>query len=130
MDFTRNTIFLENSFYLGLGDLFVVLFFGLVAVGGTYYLHTLSFGWAPVVAGLQVGFLATVLIAINNLRDVDQDAKVNKKTLAVRCGKKFARAQQFKQHVRLHHVYDCKICPADDMSAMFVRRKDNLCHMR
>lgn len=77
--------------YLGLGDLFVVIFFGLVAVGGVYYLHTLNYAWDAVVAGLQVGFLATVLIAINNLRDVHQDTKVNKKTMAVRFGPKLVR---------------------------------------
>lgn len=79
--------------YLGLGDLFVILFFGLFAVGGVYYLHTLSWDWSMVVAGLQVGFLSTVLIAINNLRDIYQDKKVNKKTLPVRFGKGFARAE-------------------------------------
>ncbi len=77
--------------YKGLGDLFVIIFFGVVAVGGVYYLHTLEFHWSAVVAGLQVGFLATVLIAINNLRDRNEDVKVNKKTLAVRFGVQFAR---------------------------------------
>lgn len=77
--------------YVGLGDLFVILFFGLVAVGGVYYLQTGEFGWAAVVAGLQVGFLATVLIAINNLRDLDNDRLVGKRTLAVRLGPKRGR---------------------------------------
>lgn len=79
--------------YKGLGDLFVILFFGLVAVGGTYYLHTSTFSMSALVAGLQVGLLSTVLIAINNLRDAPQDALVNKKTLAVRFGVAFARAE-------------------------------------
>ena len=70
--------------YKGLGDIFVILFFGVIAVGGVYYLHTLKFDGAAIVAGLQVGFLATVLLAINNLRDVEEDRKANKKTLAVR----------------------------------------------
>ncbi len=77
--------------YLGLGDLFVILFFGLIAVGGIYFLHTLSWSFDMIVAGLQVGCLATVLIAINNLRDVDQDLKAQKKTLAVRLGKRAVR---------------------------------------
>ena len=77
--------------YLGLGDLFVILFFGLFAVGGTAYLHTLKFDLDFLIAGLQVGFLSTVLIAINNLRDSETDRKVNKKTLAVRFGDNFVK---------------------------------------
>ena len=79
--------------YRGLGDLFVVLFFGLIAVGGVYYLHTDQYGWRAIVAGLQVGFLATVLIAINNLRDIEQDKKVNKLTLAVRLGQRYSKIE-------------------------------------
>lgn len=79
--------------YRGLGDLFVLIFFGLVAVCGTYYLHTGFVSTSAVVAGLQVGFHATVLIAINNLRDSPLDAKVNKRTLAVRLGPKAARVE-------------------------------------
>lgn len=77
--------------YKGLGDLFVILFFGVIAVGGTYYLHTHDWSMNALIAGIQVGFLSTVLIAINNLRDAPQDALVNKKTLAVRFGVGFAR---------------------------------------
>ena len=72
--------------YLGLGDLFVILFFGLFAVAGTSYLHSLELTTPMIVAGLQIGFLSTVLIAINNLRDSETDVLVNKKTLAVRLG--------------------------------------------
>lgn len=77
--------------YKGLGELFVILFFGLVAVAGTFYLHAEYVDPLAILAGLQVGFLATVLIAINNLRDAPQDATVHKKTLAVRFGVGFAR---------------------------------------
>lgn len=77
--------------YHGLGELFVILFFGLVAVGGLTYSLVGVFGLNEIVAGLQVGLLCTVLIAINNLRDIIGDKKVNKKTLAVRFGLKFAR---------------------------------------
>lgn len=75
--------------YLGLGDLFVVIFFGLVAVLGMEFLYVKSISPAGVVAGLQVGMLATVLIAINNLRDREGDLRANKKTLAVRFGRTF-----------------------------------------
>lgn len=79
--------------YRGLGDLFVILFFGLVAVQGIFYLHTLSVDWGSFVLGLQIGMLSTVLIAINNLRDIEGDAKVNKRTLAVRLGEKMAKKE-------------------------------------
>jgi 1,4-dihydroxy-2-naphthoate octaprenyltransferase len=77
--------------YVGLGDLFVILFFGLVAVGGVYFLQTGVYSASAFVAGMQVGLLATVLIAINNLRDLDQDREVNKRTLAVRLGPRLGR---------------------------------------
>lgn len=77
--------------YVGLGDLFVILFFGLVAVGGIGFLHLKIWNLDLVVLGLQVGLWATVLIAINNLRDIDNDQKSNKKTLAVRMGVRATR---------------------------------------
>jgi 1,4-dihydroxy-2-naphthoate octaprenyltransferase len=77
--------------YLGLGDVFVILFFGLIAVSGTHYLHTGQWSELALIAGLQVGFHATTLIAINNLRDAPQDEAVGKRTLAVRFGPRFAR---------------------------------------
>lgn len=79
--------------YLGLGDLFVVLFFGLFAVAGTSYLHSLYLHPAMLVAGVQIGFLSTILIAINNLRDSQTDSLVGKKTLAVRFGDSFVKAE-------------------------------------
>lgn len=79
--------------YLGLGDVFVILFFGLIAVTGLFYLHTGMWGPDALVLGLQIGLHATVLIAINNLRDAVGDREVNKKTLPVRFGTKFAKAE-------------------------------------
>lgn len=73
--------------YHGLGDLFVILFFGLIAVCGFHYLLTGQVNLNAIVLGLQIGFLNAILIAINNLRDIDGDRQVNKKTLAVRLGK-------------------------------------------
>lgn len=72
--------------YKGLGDLFVILFFGLIAVGGLYFLMTGEYNRSAFILGLQMGFLSAVLIAINNLRDIDTDKEVGKKTLAVRLG--------------------------------------------
>ena len=79
--------------YVGLGDVFVIVFFGLVAVAGTFWLHAKTVDSAALVAGLQVGLLATVLIAINNLRDSPHDGQAGKRTLAVRFGSRFARAE-------------------------------------
>lgn len=75
--------------YKGLGDLFVILFFGLLAVAGSHYILTLVFSYEALLLGLQIGFLATVLIAVNNLRDSQTDALVGKRTLAVRFGDRF-----------------------------------------
>ncbi|MGZ3773799.1 MAG: 1,4-dihydroxy-2-naphthoate octaprenyltransferase [Pseudobdellovibrionaceae bacterium] len=77
--------------YLGLGDLFVILFFGLLAVMGVVFLNTGKWLEEAFVLGLQIGLHATVLIAINNLRDRNGDVLVNKKTLAVRFGIQFSR---------------------------------------
>lgn len=77
--------------YEGLGDLFVILFFGVVAVCGLYFLLTGQWCLDALVLGLQVGFHCAVLIAINNLRDVRGDARAGKKTLPVRFGVTFAR---------------------------------------
>ena len=72
--------------YHGLGDVFVFVFFGLVAVGGTYYVQALE--WPPdaLLAGAALGSLSTALLVVNNLRDIDTDARAGKRTLAVRIG--------------------------------------------
>lgn len=79
--------------YLGLGEPFVLVFFGLLAVLGTFFLQTGVLNWQATLAGAQIGLLATVLIAINNLRDAPGDRKARKMTLAVRFGKRFGRAE-------------------------------------
>ena len=79
--------------YMGLGDFFVLVFFGPVAVAGTYYVQTLTVNWIVVTAGLAPGFLSVALLAINNLRDIDEDRIARKRTLAVRFGRGFARSQ-------------------------------------
>ena len=79
--------------YHGLGEVFVLLFFGFVAVGGTFYAHSLQLTRSALLAGFAAGSLATVLLVINNLRDVAGDRKSNKRTLAVRFGAGFARVE-------------------------------------
>lgn len=79
--------------YLGLGDLFVLVFFGPVAVAGSYYVQALSLSPLPIIAGLAPGLISCAILTANNLRDADGDVKTGKKTLAVRFGKAFARSE-------------------------------------
>ena len=72
--------------YLGLGDVAVFLFFGFGAVVGTYYVQALSVSWLALAAAIPVGALATAILAVNNLRDIETDALAGKRTLAVRIG--------------------------------------------
>lgn len=79
--------------YLGLGEVFVIAFFGVVAVAGTFYLNTLNLTAGAVLAGLQIGLHASVLLAVNNLRDLPGDRAAGKRTLAARFGLRFARIE-------------------------------------
>ena len=79
--------------YHGLGDLFVLVFFGLVAVGGSYYVHTGTVTDVALLAGMAVGVLATAILVVNNLRDRHTDAEARKRTLVVRFGERFGRGQ-------------------------------------
>lgn len=79
--------------YMGLGDIFVLVFFGPVATAGAYYIQTGDFSSIVLVAGLAPGFLSTALLTVNNLRDMEADARSNKRTLAVRFGKTFAKIE-------------------------------------
>lgn len=76
--------------YMGLGEVFVLIFFGPVAVAGTYYVQALEINLAVLISGLAPGFLSVAILAVNNLRDRETDRRVNKNTLAVRFGKEFA----------------------------------------
>lgn len=78
--------------YRGMGELFVILFFGLVAVTGTVFIQTGLWPREAALLGLQVGLLSAVLISINNFRDRDEDATTGKRTVAVRFGPKVAAA--------------------------------------
>jgi hypothetical protein len=79
--------------YLGLGDLFVFVFFGPVAVLGTYYVQALEFSSIALYAGIGPGLLSVAILTVNNLRDIQSDAVAGKKTLAVRFGPTFARIE-------------------------------------
>lgn len=79
--------------YHGLGEPFVLAFFGLIAVGGTYYVLTLQYGLEAFLCGLAMGSLAVVILAINNLRDIPTDRANNKRTIAVRLGEAGTRIE-------------------------------------
>ncbi len=76
--------------YHGFGDLFVYLFFGLVAVGATFYVQTGMISPAVGIAASAIGLLAVNILVVNNYRDADTDARAGKRTLVVRYGRKFA----------------------------------------
>ncbi len=73
--------------YHGLGDLFVFVFFGPVAVAGTHYVQAGHLGRFALILGAGVGALATAVLVVNNLRDLDGDRRAKKRTLAVRLGR-------------------------------------------
>lgn len=79
--------------YNGLGDVFTFVFFGVVAVMGTDYLHTGQFRGVAFLASLPVAMLVTAIIVVNNLRDAPTDRKAGKRTLAVIFGERFARTE-------------------------------------
>ncbi len=72
--------------YSGLGDLFVFLFFGLLAVLGTYFLNTLTLDWLVLLPAISMGFLSTGVLNLNNMRDIENDLKSGKNTLASSMG--------------------------------------------
>ena len=72
--------------YAGLGEVFVFLFFGLVAVNGSYYVQVEQLDALPLGLSISVGFLATAILVVNNVRDIDTDRRAQKTTLAVRMG--------------------------------------------
>lgn len=79
--------------YNGLGDIFVFIFFGIIATVGTYYVQSLHFSEFALLASIPVGLLITNILVVNNYRDAEEDKKKNKKTLTVKLGKPFARFQ-------------------------------------
>lgn len=77
--------------YSGLGEVFVFLFFGLVAVNGSYFVQTESLDWGAFGLSITVGLLATAILIVNNIRDIDSDRRAGKMTLAARFGRQWTR---------------------------------------
>ena len=79
--------------YLGLSEIFVLLFFGVIATGSTYYLQSGILSYKAFLLGISPGCFSCAILAVNNLRDVEEDTKAQKKTLIVRFGSKFGKIE-------------------------------------
>jgi 1,4-dihydroxy-2-naphthoate octaprenyltransferase len=77
--------------YEGLGEVFVFLFFGIVAVAGSYFVQVKHLQWEAFALAVPVGLLAAAILVVNNVRDIDTDRRAGKKTLAVRLGRQRTR---------------------------------------
>ncbi len=77
--------------YEGLGEVFVFVFFGLVAVNGSYYVQLEELALLPLLLSLPVGLLSAAILVVNNVRDIDTDRRAGKRTLAVRLGRERSR---------------------------------------
>jgi 1,4-dihydroxy-2-naphthoate octaprenyltransferase len=77
--------------YEGLGELFVFLFFGVVAVAGSYFVQVQRLSWEAFALAVPVGLLAAGILVVNNIRDIDSDRRAGKRTLAVRLGRERTR---------------------------------------
>ena len=78
--------------YEGLGEVFVFLFFGLVAVTGSYYVQIQELPWQAFALAVPVGLIASAILVVNNVRDLETDRRAGKRTLAVRLGRPRTRA--------------------------------------
>src|SRR6476661_1388075 len=78
--------------YEGLGEVFVFLFFGIVAVTGSYFVQVQELPWEAFVCAVPVGLLASAILVVNNVRDLETDRRAGKRTLAVRLGRERTRA--------------------------------------
>jgi 1,4-dihydroxy-2-naphthoate octaprenyltransferase len=77
--------------YEGLGEVFVFLFFGVVAVAGSYFVQVERLSWEAFALSVPVGLLAAAILVVNNVRDIDTDRRAGKRTLAVRLGRERTR---------------------------------------
>jgi 1,4-dihydroxy-2-naphthoate polyprenyltransferase len=102
--------------YAGLGELFVFLFFGVVAVNGSYYVQTEELSWEAFALSVPVGLLAAAILVVNNVRDIDTDRRAGKRTLAVKLGRERAR-RLFTAMVALSFLLPPAIWLAGGLSA-------------
>jgi 1,4-dihydroxy-2-naphthoate octaprenyltransferase len=97
--------------YEGLGELFVFLFFGIVAVAGSYFVQTEELRWEAFALAVPVGLLSAAILVVNNVRDIDTDRRAGKRTLAVKLGRQRAR-RLFAAMVALSFVVPPLLVPA------------------
>jgi 1,4-dihydroxy-2-naphthoate polyprenyltransferase len=104
--------------YEGLGEVFVFLFFGVVAVTGSYFAQTEQLTWEAFVLAVPVGLLAAAILVVNNVRDLETDRRAGKRTLAVRLGRARARGLYAAM---LYAAFACALLPwllgSDELSA-------------
>ncbi len=91
----KYTVGIRAYGYRGLGDLFVFLFFGLVAVFGSYFLYALKVNWFVFLPAASIGLLSAGVLNLNNMRDRESDEKVGKNTLVVKLGPRNAKNYHF-----------------------------------
>ncbi len=100
--------------YSGMGDLFVVIFFGFVSVMGGYYLYTKEWDWTLIFPALSIGLLSAGVLNLNNMRDIKNDARSGKNTLPVKIGPENAKRYHFllillplflAQAYNFHHLH-------------------------
>jgi 1,4-dihydroxy-2-naphthoate octaprenyltransferase len=102
--------------YEGLGELFVFLFFGVVAVAGSYFVQVERLEWEAFALSVPVGLLASAILVVNNVRDVDTDRRAGKRTLAVKLGRPGAR-RLFAAMLLLTYLAPIVIWAAGGLSA-------------
>jgi 1,4-dihydroxy-2-naphthoate polyprenyltransferase len=100
--------------YAGLGELFVFLFFGLVAVNGSYYVQLEELDWLPFGLSVSIGCLATAVLVVNNVRDLETDRRAGKNTLAVRLGRERTRRLYIGLLGVAYLALPVTLCVADD----------------
>ena len=102
--------------YAGLGDISVFLFFGLLGVYGTYFLHSLAWDNSIIWIGIALGLFSAAVLNINNIRDIESDTTAGKKSIPVRIGKKAAIIYNCFYHQRMDFSARTGYFPADDQN--------------
>jgi 1,4-dihydroxy-2-naphthoate polyprenyltransferase len=106
--------------YEGLGELFVFLFFGLVAVNGSYFVQLERLDWLPFALSVPVGLLSAAILVVNNVRDIETDRRAGKRTLAVRLGRARTRTLYLTLVGGAYLVFVVGLVAADGPSAAFI----------
>ena len=106
--------------YNGLGEIFVFIYFGLIATLGTFYLQTAEINYDVLLIGAIFGFLNMSLLIINNLRDLKEDREANKKTLAVLFGEKFAKIELLISNISVYIILFLLLLSLDKVQLFFI----------